>query len=287
MNSVEQIIEDKELGILRIRTLQRARRLTFRTKSDAIYVSVPPSATRAEIMQAIRQLRPQLLLAKRKLQKPVIDLNYRIQAATRAEIMQAIRQLRPQLLLAKRKLQKPVIDLNYRIQADCFKLSLVQGILPHFLVQSDAGCTQIVCPPETDFGNAHLQEWLRQVIILPHFLVQSDAGCTQIVCPPETDFGNAHLQEWLRQVIVEALRNQAKAMLPSRLHTLSCRHGLPYQRVKINASSGRWGSCSSTQSINLSLYLMLLPSHLIDYVLLHELAHTIMYCCTNWLILVR
>lgn len=95
MNSVEQIIEDKELGILRIRTLQRARRLTFRTKSDAIYVSVPPSATRAEIMQAIRQLRPQLLLAKRKL-------------------------------------QKPVIDLNYRIQADCFKLSLVQGILPHF-----------------------------------------------------------------------------------------------------------------------------------------------------------
>lgn len=200
MNSVEQIIEDKELGILRIRTLQRARRLTFRTKSDAIYVSVPPSATRAEIMQAIRQLRPQLLLAKRKL-------------------------------------QKPVIDLNYRIQVDCFKLSLVQGILPHFLVQSDAGCTQIVCPPETDFGNAHLQEWLRQVI-------------------------------------VEALRNQAKAMLPSRLHTLSCRHGLPYQRVKINASSGRWGSCSSTQSINLSLYLMLLPSHLIDYVLLHELAHT-------------
>ena len=44
--------------------------------------------------------------------------------------------------------------------------------------------------------------------------------------------------------------------------------------MKINASTGRWGSCSARGDINLSLHLMLLPLHLIDYVLLHELCHT-------------
>ena len=56
---------------------------------------------------------------------------------------------------------------------------------------------------------------------------------------------------------------------------LSVRHGLPYERVKINSSSGRWGSCSARRNINLSYFLLLLPAHLIDYVLLHELAHTV------------
>ena len=55
---------------------------------------------------------------------------------------------------------------------------------------------------------------------------------------------------------------------------LSMQHNLPYKSVKINSSSGRWGSCSTRGNINLSYYLVLLPKHLIDYVLLHELAHT-------------
>lgn len=72
----------------------------------------------------------------------------------------------------------------------------------------------------------------------------------------------------------EELKRKALAWLPRRLEELAGKHGFVYTRVKISRSRGRWGSCSSKASINLSLFLMLLPEHLIDYVLLHELCHT-------------
>ncbi|MCE2929647.1 MAG: M48 family metallopeptidase, partial [Candidatus Caenarcaniphilales bacterium] len=71
------------------------------------------------------------------------------------------------------------------------------------------------------------------------------------------------------------LRRKAHAYLPFRLKTLSEKHNLPFKRLSIRASKTRWGSCSSAKNINLSIYLMKLPEHLIDYVILHELAHTI------------
>ena len=96
----------------------------------------------------------------------------------------------------------------------------------------------------------------------------------RIICPPTADFTDSNLQDWLRKVIEEALRRNAKIILPPRLYMLSEKHRLPYESVQINSSRGRWGSCSSRKKINLSYFLVLLPKHLIDYVLLHELCHT-------------
>ena len=169
---LENVLEDNELGRFLIKVNTRARRLTFRTREDAVYVTVSPGTT-----------------------------------------------------------MKEVIDTEF------FKLSLVSGQRERFLSRSELGEMQIICPPGADF---------------------SDEG----------------LQAWLRKVIEEALRGNAKIILPPRLYMLSQKHNLPYQSVKINSSSGRWGSCSARRNINLSFYLVLLPKHLIDYVLLHELSHT-------------
>ncbi len=66
---------------------------------------------------------------------------------------------------------------------------------------------------------------------------------------------------------------EAKAYLPNRVEKLAKTFGLVYKKVKINNAKTRWGSCSSENNINLSLQLMRLPDYLIDYVILHELAH--------------
>ena len=55
---------------------------------------------------------------------------------------------------------------------------------------------------------------------------------------------------------------------------LAAAHGFDYRGVKIQPSCTRWGSCSARRDINLSYYLMLVPPHLADYVMLHELCHT-------------
>ncbi|MDR0798512.1 MAG: M48 family metallopeptidase [Dysgonamonadaceae bacterium] len=71
------------------------------------------------------------------------------------------------------------------------------------------------------------------------------------------------------------LRCEAQRILPLLLERLAREHGFQYVSVRIRKSRTRWGSCSSRKTISLSLYLMLLPSHLIEYVLLHELCHTV------------
>jgi predicted metal-dependent hydrolase len=71
------------------------------------------------------------------------------------------------------------------------------------------------------------------------------------------------------------LRLRAKTILPVKVDELAKNYGFKYKAVRINKGRTRWGSCSSKASINLSLYLMQLPMYLIEYVILHELCHTV------------
>jgi hypothetical protein len=92
--------------------------------------------------------------------------------------------------------------------------------------------------------------------------------------PLGIDSSSTETQKYFWNGISYFLRKEAKRLLPERTKQLADKFGFYFKDVKIQSSKSRWGSCSRMKNINLSLYLMLLPAHLIDYVILHELCHT-------------
>ncbi|MBX3008106.1 MAG: M48 family metallopeptidase [Melioribacteraceae bacterium] len=95
----------------------------------------------------------------------------------------------------------------------------------------------------------------------------------EIRIPLNKDLLSMEVQRKIRKVINDIYKIEAKDYLPNRLKYLSQYHCLEFNTVTIKNIRSRWGSCSSKNNINLSAYLIRLPNHLIDYVLLHELAH--------------
>lgn len=108
-----------------------------------------------------------------------------------------------------------------------------------------------------------------------NFYMTLDKEILHIACPAQTDFTDERVQKLLKSFLEKALRHEAVRLLPQRLMQLASLHKFTCTGIKIFNSKTHWGSCTPRKSINLSLSLMLLPWHLIDYVLLHELCHTV------------
>jgi len=100
-------------------------------------------------------------------------------------------------------------------------------------------------------------------------------GKLHIYMPQRSDLSLPENQQLIKESIVRVLRMEAKRTLPVKTASFARKQGLSYQNIKINSSKGRWGSCSVRKDINFSLFLLLLPEKLIDYVVLHELTHTV------------
>lgn len=73
---------------------------------------------------------------------------------------------------------------------------------------------------------------------------------------------------------IERLRREARAYIPATLERLAREHGFNYSSLRISSAHTRWGSCSGRNGISISLFVMLLPEHLREFILLHELCHT-------------
>ncbi|MBR3514430.1 MAG: DUF45 domain-containing protein [Bacteroidaceae bacterium] len=160
---------------------------------------------------------------------------------------------------------------------------------------ADDGLLQVSVPPgatEADVRRALEQLRPRLRPFIKRVAVRRSAG-SELVRQALAERGIADEMEALRQrlnpqlirpdispdqlrhlLLMAVLRQRAHRTFPSRLAELARQHGFSYRSLRINQSRTRWGSCSASGSINLSLWLALLPPHLQDYTMLHELCHT-------------
>ena len=75
------------------------------------------------------------------------------------------------------------------------------------------------------------------------------------------------LKSWYKKRFIEVA-------LP-RLSYFSDKHNLKVNQVRVKEQKTLWGSCSSKNNINLNYLLIMAPMKVIDYVIVHELVHTI------------
>lgn len=152
-------------------------------------------------------------------------------------LLEAIAPFRERLRNVCSEVKPKPFDLNFSIEAECFRLKLETSPLKNFTV----------C--------------MRDETVV-------------IACPAHADFTTDRVQTLVKNAVMRAVRKKAEEYLPPLVQYWSSLFDLPYNKVTISKARSRWGSCSSKRDISLSFYLMLLPAHLMDYVILHELAHT-------------
>lgn len=92
-----------------------------------------------------------------------------------------------------------------------------------------------------------------------------DGGLPLLCVSGQREHAPRRLQDWLtaqaRKDLSERVAHHAKVL------------GLRPRRISVRDQTSRWGSCSSTGQLCFSWRLVLAPSHVLDYVAAHEVAH--------------
>jgi len=78
----------------------------------------------------------------------------------------------------------------------------------------------------------------------------------------------------VRHALQRFTMHMARVVLAPRLQQLSGVTGLSYRQLQIRRQRTRWGSCSRNGTISLNACLLFQAPAVVDYLLIHELAHT-------------
>lgn len=76
-----------------------------------------------------------------------------------------------------------------------------------------------------------------------------------------------------RRLVVPWLKAQARTGIESAVRRQAARLGVTYEMVSIRDQRTRWGSCSNQGSLSFNWRLVMAPPAVLDYVVVHELAH--------------
>lgn len=94
-----------------------------------------------------------------------------------------------------------------------------------------------------------------------------------IINVPSPELPAAELKTKVQTYITRFLKNTAEQYIVPRTHQLAKHMGISFGTITLRQQKSRWGSCSSQGNLNFNWRLIHAPTEVIDYVIIHELAH--------------
>ena len=82
-----------------------------------------------------------------------------------------------------------------------------------------------------------------------------------------------HNEDKLTDSELKQLRERTRILVTERVRYFAPLVGVTYNQIAIRSQRTRWGSCSSKGNLNFNCLLGLVPSEVLDYVVVHELCH--------------
>lgn len=84
-----------------------------------------------------------------------------------------------------------------------------------------------------------------------------------------------NLKKTFKDMFIEWYKKQAREVITKRVEYYAHKYNLQYKNIRITSAETRWGSCSSSNNLNFTWKLIMAPQDVVDYVVVHELAHTL------------
>ena len=109
--------------------------------------------------------------------------------------------------------------------------------------------------------------YLGKVYKLIHVKGQRDIALSEKLEIPDCD------REQKRKLLFKWYKSRAAIIYEERTNSYAKSMQLYPSQIKISIANKRWGSCSGKNNINLSWRLIMAPIEVLDYVIIHELAH--------------
>lgn len=108
---------------------------------------------------------------------------------------------------------------------------------------------------------------------IKEFITQKENWINKHVKQAESNAEKYDEIEPLTAELLDELFEDAKRTIPRKVAHFAELMDVTYGRITIRNQKTRWGSCSSKGNLNFNCLLMLAPDEVIDYVVVHELAH--------------
>ena len=84
---------------------------------------------------------------------------------------------------------------------------------------------------------------------------------------------NLQEEELIREVVRRWYIQEARTAIEEKAKYYANIFGVTYEKISIKEQKSVWGSCSGKRNLNFNFKLIMMPEEILDYVVIHELAH--------------